>query len=109
MFCVVYFVFKKASKPLGSDDKTRWLSWLRYIFYVNLIINAFFVTIIEIDVYKYEYIDEDLVTLKGTWNQQFKFEKVFCSSKFWIVNSFAEVVQIFLFYLVVRNISKQVH
>ena len=69
MFFVVYFVFKKASKPLGAEEKAKWLKRLRFIFYVNLIINIYFITIIEIDVYKYEFLDDDLVTLKGTWNQ----------------------------------------
>ena len=67
MFFVVYFVFKKASKPLGAEEKSTWLKRLRYIYYINLMVNIYFITIIEIDVYGYEYLDDD--TLRGTWNQ----------------------------------------
>jgi hypothetical protein len=53
MFTVVYFVFKKASKPLGHEVKMLWLRRLRVIFFMNMLLNGFLVVMIEINVFKY--------------------------------------------------------
>ena len=58
MFAVVYFVFKKATKPLGHEQKVLWLKRLRFIFVTNLLLNALFVIVIEAQVFDFISIDE---------------------------------------------------
>ena len=109
MFLVVYFVFKKATKPLGHDEKKLWLRRLRIIFFTNLLLNGLFVAMIEIQVFNFKNIDDQQIDLKDTWNQQFEFENVLCTSEFWLINSMAEILQIILFVFVTQSITKQVN
>ena len=68
MFLVVYFVFKKATKPLGHDEKRLWLRRLRFIFFTNLLLNGLFVAMIEVQVFNFKSIDDQQTNLKNTWN-----------------------------------------
>jgi galactitol-specific phosphotransferase system IIC component len=74
-----------------------------------MLLNGFFVMIMEINVYKFKQVDDVQMDLQNTWNQQFQFEKVLCTSEFWILNSVAEILQIVLFIIVTKNITKQVN
>mmetsp|Transcript_16431 Transcript_16431/g.27854 ORF Transcript_16431/g.27854 Transcript_16431/m.27854 type:complete len:95 (+) Transcript_16431:255-539(+) len=44
VFIIVYFVFKNACKPLGSQDKRKWMKLLMWIFVTGLPINLFFMS-----------------------------------------------------------------
>ena len=103
-FQVVYFVFKKAAKPLGSQDKKKWLDIVKYLFLLGFGFNIFFLISMEINFWEVYNSDMD----NQLWETRFEFEKVTCSNFFWLFNSMSEVIQTCIFYYVVNKIEIQV-
>jgi hypothetical protein len=103
-FQVIYFVFKKAAKPLGSKDKKYWLDIIRNLFLLGLLLNVFFLVNMEIDFAEVYTSEKD----NRQWETRFDFEKVTCSNFYWLFNSLNEVTQTCIFYYVVNKIEIQV-
>ena len=102
LYQVVYFVFKKAAKPLGSRDKKYWLDIISNLFYGGFVLNILFLINLEIKFSSVYKMDDTL------WETLFEFDKVTCSDFFWIFNSLYEVIQTIIFYSVVKKIEEQI-
>jgi hypothetical protein len=102
LFQVIYFVFKKATKPLGSRDKKYWLDIIGYLFIMGFLLNVMF--LVNMEVRFLSVYQGDL----SQWETRYDIDKVTCSDFFWIFNSVNEFIQTMIFCYVVRKIEVQV-
>ena len=108
MFSTIFFVFKKASKPLNKSERRKWMNRVYMIFLLGLPVNIAMLIYIELDlsaIYGQAPPDQEDLDPQTSLIRQYKYDCVTCTSPFWITNSIAEFTQLICFYLLVKKIQ----
>ena len=97
IYMMIYFVFRKASKPLRN--RKVWINWrIRPIYFISLIVNVAIIIFIENALYKIN----DQQSSNEARNLAYK--KISCTSLLWISSATFEFLSVLIFSLFVMQL-----
>mgnify|MGYP000896792776 CR=1 FL=1 len=93
---ILYYIFKKSSKTLNSDDRRKWLNYrLRPLVVISVLFNIGVTIALEVEIIKI-IKNPTLINVR----------KLSCTSPIWISTAVFEFATVIVFFLFVLKLDK---
>ena len=106
LYLILYYIFKNACKPLGSDEKNIWLTRITVIYVIHIIIK--FALMVRLE---QKMVDIERKLKGHSYNKDFRaflIESTVSNTPVWMVDCVAEMFELFVLLFVVAKIKETV-